>query len=288
MLQIARAELSHGIDVVFSSSDLEGWVSANGLGLSLTDISSVISALPLISEILTDADCDVPSNIALKSPVLGAGKILGIGHNYRSHIAEVGKEVPSEPYVFAKYASSLCGPDEGVIFPTGLSSEMDYECELAVIIGQTAHSVSAASAIDHVFGYAVANDISARDLQRSLGQISLSKGLDTFCPLGPWITVATPTLEPQDLSIRTWVNDELRQDASTSDMVFSVADLVSYLSRFLTLHPGDIILTGTPAGVGLGFTPPKFLAVGDRVTCEIQHLGRLSNHVVEKVNLHVQ
>lgn len=279
-MRIGRIESPVGPESIVSSSETGGWISARRLGFEITNFESLVSALPRLQGALLDAEPEFDEEISLLCPLANPGKILGIGHNYRAHIEEVGKTIPSEPYVFSKYSSSLCGPTDDIVLPRGLTSELDYECELAVVIGRTARNVSRDSALEFVFGYAVANDVSARDLQRTLGQISLSKGIDTFCPLGPTITVAPDGFNPQALRITSTVNGEWRQDSSTSDMVFPVADLISYLSRFVTLNPGDVILTGTPAGVGLGFSPPRFLSVGDIVECEISGLGVLRNIVI--------
>lgn len=278
-MRIGRLNSSSGPEFVLASSDGAGWVSVHRLGCDAKDTPELIAALPAITDAAGDTEPDFPSDIELLCPIVKPGKILAIGHNYRAHIAEVGKTVPQEPYVFAKYPSSLCGPTEPIVVPRGLTAELDYECELAVIIGREGREIDTEAALTYVLGYAVANDVSARDLQRSLGQISLSKGIDTFCPLGPWVTLAHDGLDPQTLALSTSVNGEPRQDSSTSDMVFSIAELISYLSRFATLHPGDVILTGTPAGVGLGFTPPRFLSDGDVVECHISQLGNLRNVV---------
>jgi 2-keto-4-pentenoate hydratase/2-oxohepta-3-ene-1,7-dioic acid hydratase in catechol pathway len=161
-----------------------------------------------------------------------------------------------------------------------LTEQGDYEAELAVIIGRRARRVSLADALDHVFGYAVANDVSARDWQFADPQFDRSKSFDTFLPVGPWITTADEVPDPQALGIRTWVNGELRQDSSTAEMVFGVAELIEFLSRGMTLEPGDVIVTGTPHGVGFAMDPPRFLAPGDVVRCELDVLGTLENPVV--------
>lgn len=210
----------------------------------------------------------------------GPRTVLGIGLNYRAHAAETGREPPAEPMVFAKLSGAVA-PPWGEIPRPAYTRELDYEGELAVVIGSITRNVSAAVATDHVFGYAVMNDVSARDRQREEPRWIRAKGGDGFAPFGPWITTTDEVPDPQQLGIRTWVNDELRQDGHTSDMVFSVADLVSWCSHQFTLHPGDVISTGTPAGVGAGFSPPRYLEPGDRVRVEIDGLGRLEHVVVE-------
>ncbi len=204
-------------------------------------------------------------------------KIIAIGMNYRDHAAEIGIDVPTTPVVFTKYANTVVGPGQTVRIPD-ITTQVDYEAELAVVIGRTANRVSAQDALDHVLGYACCNDVSARDLQFSEGgQWSHSKSLDTFLPLGPWIVTTEEIPDPQDLSIRCSVNGSTVQDGHTSKMVFSVAELIAFLSNGMTLRPGDIICTGTPPGVGQARSPQLFLTGGDEVTVEIEGLGSLSN-----------
>jgi 2-keto-4-pentenoate hydratase/2-oxohepta-3-ene-1,7-dioic acid hydratase in catechol pathway len=205
--------------------------------------------------------------------------LLGVGLNYRAHAAETGKALPRQPLLFAKLPGAVA-PPFGEIARPHYTSELDYEGELAVVIGREARDVGAADALAHVFGYTVMNDVSARDRQREEPQWIRAKGGDGFAPFGPWVVTADEVADPQDLRIRTWVNGELRQDGSTEDMVFSVAELVSWCSRQFTLRPGDMITTGTPAGVGAGYDPPRFLAPGDVVRVEIEGIGRLEHRVV--------
>ena len=279
-MRIGRTQLPDGPGFIVSFDDPNTWVTARSLGFDTSDFPTISHRLSQLESEGMSGSGDVMPSPRMLCPVPKPGKILAVGHNYRAHIAEVGKSVPAEPYIFAKYPSSLSGPTDPITYPVGLTRELDYECELAVIIGREARGIAPESALPFVAGYAIANDVSARDLQRSLGQISLSKGIDGFCPFGPWVTIASDDLDPGALDITTWVNGEVRQASSTADMVFSIGDIISYVSRFVTLHPGDIILTGTPAGVGMGFSPPKYLSPGDLVECEISGLGRLSNPVV--------
>lgn len=211
-------------------------------------------------------------------PPLVPNTVLGIGLNYRDHAAETGAAVPSEPLVFAKLTSSLVGAAADVVRP-GYTAELDYEGELAVVIGRRARGVAPADALAYVFGYAVMNDVSARDRQRAEPQWIRAKGGDTFGPLGPWVTTADEVPDPQALAIRTHVNGELRQDGRTADMVFPVAELIAWCSASFTLEPGDVITTGTPAGVGVARTPAAFLQPGDVVRVEIDGLGALENRV---------
>lgn len=213
-------------------------------------------------------------------PPIDPGKVFGIALNYRAHAIETGKEIPPHPRPFAKLTSALTGPTDEIHLPA-FSDEVDYEGELAVVIGRRAKGVAAEQALDHVFGYLVMNDVSARDAQRAEPQWIRAKGCDTFGPCGPWLTGAEAVPDPQDLRIRTWINDELRQDGSTSDMIFSVAELIAWISASITLEPGDVLVTGTPSGVGVAMDPPRFLKAGDRVRIEIDGLGSLDNPVVD-------
>ena len=279
-MRIAYATTTRGNEFVFSAANQPDWTSAHQLGLSLPTFADVANRLTHIEQLLTTAKPDLEfSAVTLRAPVPMPGKILAIGHNYQAHVDEVGKKNPTEPYVFSKYASSLTGPTSPVQFPQGLSTELDYECELAVVIGRTAKQIPAKEAHRYIVGYTVANDVSTRDLQRSLGQISLSKGMDSFCPMGPWVTTQSDVVDVQNLQIQTRVNGDLRQDSSTDDMIFSVVELLAYITKFLTLHVGDIILTGTPSGVGMGLQPPSFLKSGDVVMCSISELGSITNEV---------
>lgn len=207
--------------------------------------------------------------------------VFAVGRNYRLHARELRNDVPDRPQVFLKHRAAVTGPAGPVVHPgAGYTERLDYECELAVVMGRRAERVPEARALDHVFGYAVMDDVSARDLQRDEPQWLRAKGGPTFGPLGPWVTTADEVPDPQALRQRTWVNGELRQDASTAEMVFGVAEVVAWLSRSLVLEPGDLIAMGTPAGVGLGMDPPRFLAPGDVVRMEIEGLGAIEHPVV--------
>jgi 2-keto-4-pentenoate hydratase/2-oxohepta-3-ene-1,7-dioic acid hydratase in catechol pathway len=208
-----------------------------------------------------------------------------IGRNYRSHAAELATSVfraslPAEdawPIVFTKLADCVVGPHDVVRLPgAAISSQIDYESELAVVIGRGGRDISRDRAMDHVFGYTVVNDVSARDVQVRHQQWELGKSFDTFCPMGPWIASADE-FDGRDTRVRGWVNGELRQDGSTKDMIFDIATLIETCSRGITLHPGDVIATGTPAGVGMGFSPPRWLAAGDVVRIEIDGIGAIEN-----------
>ena len=206
------------------------------------------------------------------------GKVVAIGLNYMDHIREAGMEVPARPLVFAKFPSSVIAHEEEIRIPRALTQRVDWEVELAAVIGTRAQSVSVEDALGHVRGYTVANDVSARDLQFADGQWVRGKSLDTFCPLGPEIVELA---DPQNLRLTTRVNGEIVQDSNTASMVFGVAELVSFCSHSFTLEPGDVILTGTPWGCGEFMDPKRSLAGGDVVECEIEGIGVLRNPVVE-------
>lgn len=223
------------------------------------------------------ADC-IRSEAALRlAPVLtNPGKIICVGLNYRRHAIESNLPIPTTPVLFSKFNNSLAAPDEAIPLPA-CAEQYDYEVELAVVIGQRARNVPMEQALAHVFGYCTANDLSARDLQMRTSQWLLGKTLDKFLPLGPYLVTADEVGDPQMLSLKCWVNGELRQDSNTADMVFSVAEIVSYISQHFTLEPGDVICTGTPEGVILGMANKVWLRAGDRVTVEVGGLGQLTN-----------
>lgn len=214
-------------------------------------------------------------------PISRPGKVICVGLNYRDHAEETGAVLPSEPILFMKDPSTVIGPDDDVLVPRR-SVKTDWEVELAVIIGHTARYLRDESeALACVAGYAIANDVSEREFQLERGgQWDKGKSCETFNPLGPWLVPADDVGDPQELGLRLWVNGGLRQAGSTTDMIFGVAHLVHYISQFVVLHPGDVINTGTPAGVALGHAEPKpFLREGDRITLEIDDLGRQRQHV---------
>lgn len=212
-------------------------------------------------------------------PPVTPGKIIGIGLNFRDTITEMGFDCPAEPYLFGKLPSSVVGPGADIEVDPEVSKEVDWEVELAAVIGTRARDLAPAEALGAVIGYTATNDVSARDLQRTDGQWVRGKSLDTFCPLGPVLVTADEVDDPQRLRLRTWVNDELVQDGNTADMIFPVAELVSYCSRYFTLEPGDVILTGTPAGCGGFANPPRYLSDGDSVRVEVEGIGELTNRV---------
>jgi 2-keto-4-pentenoate hydratase/2-oxohepta-3-ene-1,7-dioic acid hydratase in catechol pathway len=209
------------------------------------------------------------------------GKVVAIGLNYLDHIRESGLEPPERPLVFAKFPSSVIGSGEPIRLPLDVTQRVDWEVELAVVIGRRAHDVAPEDALGHVYGYTVANDVSARDLQFADGQWVRAKSLDSFCPIGPVIVTADEIPDPQALRLVCRVNGEVVQDATTDLMVFGVAELISFCSHSFTLEPGDVLLTGTPWGCGEFMDPRRSLAPGDVVECEIGGIGTLRNPVVE-------
>jgi 5-carboxymethyl-2-hydroxymuconate isomerase len=272
-MRIAR---DRGGSLLLGTAD-GGWLQATSLGA--TDLGDLQADMDRFARAAAAAPAEL-RDPELGAPLVRPGKILAVGLNYLRHIAEVGKPRPETPMIFAKYPSAVTGPRDDIELDRTLTHELDYEVELAVVIGRPARRVSEADALDHVLGYCIANDVSARDMQRAESQISRSKGMDTFCPLGPWITTSEEVGDPHDLWIRCWVGDELRQDSTTADLLFDVPRLIAHLSRTTTLETGDVILTGTPSGVGSCMTPPGYLQDGDVVRCEIERLGTLENRVV--------
>ena len=217
----------------------------------------------------------------LGCPLAGIGKMVCIGLNYTDHAAEVGMALPKEPTLFIKAPSALAGPDDPIVRPRG-SAKLDYEVELAAVIGREARYVEESKALAHVAAYCIVNDVSERAFQMEHGGTTTKgKSADSFGPVGPWLVTADEIADPQALELWTTVNGERRQHGNTAKMIFSVASLVAYVSRFMSLRAGDLISTGTPAGVGHGFKPPRYLANGDVVTIGIQGLGTQTHKVVE-------
>ena len=215
------------------------------------------------------------------APLDNPEKIICIGKNYADHAKEMGGAPPEIPVVFSKFASSIIGPSANIQLPA-ISDQVDYEAELVVVIGKRGRDISESNAMSHVFGYTCGNDISSRDWQKGRpgGQWLVGKTFDTFCPIGPWIVTADEIGDPHSLGIQMRLNGQVMQDSNTSQMIFSIPVLISHISKFVTLKPGDLIFTGTPDGVGAGRTPPVFLKPGDQVEVEIDGVGILQNSVV--------
>ncbi|MBZ9795448.1 fumarylacetoacetate hydrolase family protein [Mesorhizobium sp. ES1-4] len=258
-----------------------GLLDADGtirdLSAHVSDIAGTVlhpASLDMLSKLDVKSLPAVSGNPRLGACVAGTGKFICIGLNYSDHAAETGATVPSEPIIFMKASSAIVGPDDDVLIPRG-SEKTDWEVELGVVIGKTAKYVSEADALDHVAGYCVSHDVSERAFQAERqGQWTKGKSCDTFGPTGPWLVTKDEVADPQNLKMWLTVNGKTMQNGSTKTMVYGVAYLVSYLSQFMSLHPGDIISTGTPPGVGLGMKPPVFLKAGDVVELGIEGLGQ--------------
>lgn len=266
--------------------------AANGGGRAVPDnMMTLLSAGPAglnsIAEIIAAIEPGTTEvahpleQVTLLPPVLQPGKVIALGRNYAAHAKEGGSEPPEYPMLFHKTAGALLGHGGKIVIPP-ITTKVDYEGELAVIIGKRCKQVSPDKALDYVAGYTIANDVSARDLQRRTTQFTAGKMLDTFGPLGPALVTRDEVPDPGNLSLKTRLNGQLMQDGHTSDMIFSVPFTISYISQIATLHVGDVILTGTPEGVGFARTPPVFLKEGDVVEVEIEKLGKLINPVINQ------
>jgi 2-keto-4-pentenoate hydratase/2-oxohepta-3-ene-1,7-dioic acid hydratase in catechol pathway len=254
--------------------DLSGQVADIG-GAVLSD-----DGLAAIAALDPSSLPEVAKGTRLGTPISGTGKMICIGLNYADHAAESGSKVPDEPLIFMKATSAIQGPNDPIVIPRGAET-LDWEIELGIVIGTAAKYVSEADALDYVAGFVLANDVSERSYQKDrAGQWTKGKSCDSFGPLGPWLVTRDQVADPQNLSMKLSVNGAVMQDGSTATMVFGVAKLVSYLSQFMTLHPGDVISTGTPPGVAMGMPTPRYLRPGDIVELEIEGLGQQRAEVV--------
>ncbi len=289
--------LRAGVIVEDPSSGAPQIVDVRRLGLTTSDgtpVATVRDVLRLgpggVAAVAVAVDKTVTDNpetlldaagVVVGPPVPDPDKIVCLGLNYRDHAAEAGLPVPEAPLLFAKYRNALAGPQDDVVLPApALTSQVDYEGELAVVIGTRARSLTPETALTCVAGYTVMNDVSARDLQAQTGQWLAGKTFDGFAPCGPALVTADEVPDPDDLRVRTWVNGGLVQDGSTRDMVFGVARQLAFISSVMTLEPGDVVATGTPAGVGSRMRPPRFLTDGDVVEVEVERIGRIGNRFV--------
>ena len=280
----------------YQGADLVGVVDAAGLNVSpaegVRDMVELIERFDQLKPRLASPGQSIPlANVRLRAPIaVPRRNIFCVGKNYREHAKEFsrsgfeagavkGAEIDEYPAVFSKGPNTVVGPHDEVQLHSGVTASVDYEAELAVVIGVGGKNIPASRAYSHVFGYTIVNDVTARDRQKNHKQWYLGKTLDGFCPMGPWITTSDE-LDAEDLEVSCWVNGERRQHANTSDLIFNIPDLISTISAGLTLVPGDIIATGTPAGVGIGFSPPKFLKHGDVVAIEISKIGKIENKFV--------
>jgi 2-keto-4-pentenoate hydratase/2-oxohepta-3-ene-1,7-dioic acid hydratase in catechol pathway len=265
---VATASLGHGVPVTMADL-LAGW----------PDSLQVLQAAFRASD---EPETVALSEVELLAPVPRPGKIVAVGVNYAAHAAEGKRDAPDHPVLFAKLPTSVIGQGAEIRWSPALTQAVDFEAELAVIIGRTCRRVEESEALASVAGYTCLNDVSARDLQYADRQFVRAKSLDTFCPMGPWLVTADEIADPQALRVRSLVNGEVMQDASTAEMIFGVAALVSFCSQAFTLEPGDVIATGTPSGVGWFRDPKRLLHDGDEVVVEIERVGRLVNRCREE------
>lgn len=276
-MRIARLDTPGSARLVAEDADAPG--TYRPLRGAADDLVSMLGAGCVIGAGPLAVDPLAPPVTGRLLPPLVPGKIVAVGLNYQDHIRETGLPTPREPLVFTKFTTSLIGAQDEIRFDPELTSRVDWEVELAVVIGRRARHVRADEALSYVAGYTAANDVSARDLQFSDQQWVRGKSLDTFCPLGPVIVTPDEVGDPQALRLRTVVNGETVQDSSTAEMIFPVAELVAFCSRSFTLEPGDVLLTGTPWGCGEFMTPPRSLTDGDVVTVAVERIGELRNPV---------
>ncbi|QCO15675.1 FAA hydrolase family protein [Azospirillum brasilense] len=266
------------------------WPIESVLGGPVRDMIDLIRHYDAAKGEMTLGSVGIPlADVRVDAPIPRPDRnIFCVGKNYHDHAHEFTRSgfdagskvaadaIPEAPIFFTKPPETVIANGDPIRYPHGVSDSLDYEAELGVVIGKGGRGITKADAYDHVFGYVIINDMTARDWQSRHKQWFLGKSFDTFCPMGPWLVTADE-VDAANLALRCWVNDELRQNANTRDLIFDIPTMIETLSAGITLYPGDIIATGTPAGVGIGFNPPKFLKPGDRVTIEIDGLGRLSN-----------
>ena len=263
-------------------------LSVDGPRAALAVIESLAGgqALPAVAQRVALAEVELIA--PLPAP---RRNLFCVGRNYQAHAKELRETVFKDnaqvvdawPIVFTKVPETVVGPGAAVTLPGAVSKQIDYEAELAVVIGRGGRNIARADAMAHVFGYTIVNDVTARDVQMRHSQWDLGKSFDGFCPMGPWI-VSADELDGTDTRVRCWVNDELRQDARTTDLIFDIPTLIETCSRGITLYPGDVIATGTPAGVGMGLKPPRWLQAGDRVRISIDGIGTLENTFIEETS----
>jgi 2-keto-4-pentenoate hydratase/2-oxohepta-3-ene-1,7-dioic acid hydratase in catechol pathway len=252
----------------------------------LTLLQGGDAALDAAREVVQNAADSIPlSQVKLRAPIMNPSKVVAIGLNYMDHCREQKVDPPKAPLIFAKFPSSIIGPGEAIRWDPALTSQVDFEVELAVVMGRTARHVAETDALDYVAGYTICHDVSARDLQFGDGQWVRGKSLDTFCPLGPYLVTRDEIPDPHNLAIRCTVNETVLQNSNTLELIFKIPYLIAYISRAFTLRPGDVITTGTPDGVGVFRSPKIFLKHGDVVTLEIEGLGQLRNSCLEERTL---
>jgi 2-keto-4-pentenoate hydratase/2-oxohepta-3-ene-1,7-dioic acid hydratase in catechol pathway len=289
-MKLAALEVDGLPRVVVLSNDVKSYLEIETDSGGLGDMVDLIRKFPDSRAIRTRGAARPIDGHRLRAPIASPRRnIFCVGKNYREHAREFNQSgfdaasAPSEiappaPSFFTKPGSSIVGPDEPVLSHSNATKEIDYEVELAVVIGKPGRGIRRKDAYAHVWGYTIVNDVTARDLQKAARQWFLGKSLDTFCPMGPCIVTADE-IDPENVDVRTWINGELRQEANTRDLIFDIPTLIETLSAGMALEAGDVIATGTPAGVGIGFQPPKFLRPGDEMRLSISGIGELVNHI---------
>lgn len=258
-------------DICALAADFERWRDILHRALETFHAKGLSDAAPQL----------MPDSVRILPPIPRPAKFICVGLNYRDHCEEQNLEPPKSPVIFAKFANAVCGHKDIVKRPA-VTSKLDFEGELGVVIAQGGKKIPAEKALSHVLGYLIVNDISARDIQKKDGQWLRAKSMDTFAPTGPWITTSDEICDPQSLALKTTLNDRIMQESHTSKMIFGVAELIEFISHGITLEPGDIISTGTPAGVGVWRNPPVFLQPGDVVRIEIEKIGILENTIADE------
>ena len=294
---IAGQELLQGASITGGARTLaEAQLPADALqfievGASALAVAKAIlaSASSLPADLATSAGEPVwyqPNQVQILAPITNPGKIICIGLNYKDHAIETNMDIPQSPVLFSKFVTAIIGPNQPIIHPgSQVTQRLDYEAELVVVVGKTARNVTVEQAMEYVFGYTIMNDISARDLQMQSGQWLKGKSLDAFAPIGPALVSADEVPDPHNLRISLKLNGKLMQDSNTKNLIFTVPVLISYISKLMTLLPGDIIATGTPPGVGMARKPPVYMQPGDVVSAEISGLGTLTNPIIlEELN----
>jgi 2-keto-4-pentenoate hydratase/2-oxohepta-3-ene-1,7-dioic acid hydratase in catechol pathway len=257
-------------------------LSSAGHGSLIELIAAWDKAKAAVEKFVAGAPQEAVSDVAsvtLLAPIPRPQKLICVGLNYRDHAIESNMEIPKVPTIFNKFATSVIAPGENIVLPKN-SEKPDYEAEFAFVIGKGGRHIAADRWQDHVFGYTIVNDVSARDFQMATTQWLMGKTFDTFAPMGPWIVTADEIADPHSLDIKMTINGEVLQNSNTRELIFRIPDLVAYLSSAFTLEPGDIVSTGTPAGVGFGHKPPRWLKVGDECVISVQGIGELRNPVV--------
>lgn len=280
-MRIARLVIENEPRYVVGDGN-ENWIALDDLGITINDSGELAAALGQIRtkrDGWTGTTISRDDSLVFLPPIERPVQSIAIGRNYALHVKETGSDLPAQPVIFSKLPSSFTGTDSSITVDSSRTSELDYEVELVVMIGKEAKGVSQDDALDYVAGYLVGNDISARDCQRRDGQFDFAKGMDTFGPLGPWLTTSDEIPDPQNLNLKSTVDGQIRQSSNTEHMIFSIPFLIEYISAVVTLRPGDLIWTGTPHGVALGMPDKPFLQHGQNVTCEIEGLGTVSNTV---------